>query len=90
MVMVSIHTIMSTTHRHQVVGKCHTSEACEFTGNYSGLGRGTLFFFRVMCSWSRRCRVSVSAVGGLDLGKMSARARFALEHIKNWQSWSTF
>ena len=54
---------MSTTH-HQVVGKCDSSEACEFTGE-NNLGRETRenpVFFQVKWLPEVHSRVSVSGV----------------------------
>ena len=78
MVMVSIHTIMSTyvDHIHHanhpsssIVGKCNTSEACEFTGEN----------FRVMLllgspKYTIGYRVSVSVGPRLDLGKLQTKS----------------
>ena len=69
---------MSTTH-HQVVGKCSSSEACEFTSE----------IFRWSGFRGRRSRVFVSAGAGIDLRKLSeevhrsvAGARFALQTVE--------
>ena len=60
------HSITPTTH-HQVVGKCSSSEAREFTGE-NKTGRKTLRSLGVMRLVGR---VSVSAVAGLDLSTES-------------------
>ena len=61
MVMVSIHTIMSTTpsfQHHQVVGKWKSPGACKFTGE-------TLRSYGYGGSWGCESRVCVSTVPGL-------------------------
>ena len=77
------HIIMSTTH-HQAVGKCNSSEACEFTGEKT-IGRETLSFLgsvapgvaqvfpRVRGSIWESCRQKVH--------RTVARARFALQNF---------
>ena len=66
-VMVSIPTIMSTT-RHQVVGRCNSLVACEFSGANT-LGRETLRFSWWSGFCGRRSRASVSAIAGFYLRK---------------------
>ena len=75
MVMVSIHTIMSTTLSSsscRAVGKCNSLEACEFTSENT-LGRENLCFF-----WG-----SV-ALGAAEVGSLFPRLRASISESR-WQ-----
>ena len=57
---------------HQVVGKCNSSEPCEFTrDNIPGHG---LCFFGWCGSWGRQSKVCVSPSPGLNLWKLSTQS----------------
>ena len=69
-----VHVSSCQPHHHvNHLGRVTVRKACEFTGE-NALGRETLRFFWYSGSWGRRSKVSVSAVPGLDLGKLPTKS----------------
>ena len=82
------HVIMSTTHHQLLVGKCNSSETCEFTDETLS-GQKPWFFFRVVASavvegesLFPRFGASILESCRQKVHGTVARARFALQNVK--------